>query len=59
MPLSVLQAGHDPSAALGLLVKVGLERPTRRSKKIAFIKDRGREVDPDARRVATEGRKLS
>jgi hypothetical protein len=58
VPLSALQAGHNPSAALGLLVKVGLERPTR-SKKIAFIKDRGREVDPDARRVATEGRKLS
>jgi sulfide:quinone oxidoreductase len=58
VPLSALQAGHDPSAALGLLVKVGLERPTR-SKNIALIKDRGREVDPDAKRVATEGRKLS
>src|SRR5215203_3525866 len=39
-------------------LKVGLERPTRR-KKIAFIKDRVREVDPDAKRVSTEGRELS
>jgi hypothetical protein len=48
VPLSALQAGHNPSAALGLLVKVGLERPTR-SKKIAFIKDRGARWTPTRR----------
>jgi NADH dehydrogenase FAD-containing subunit len=45
--------GLDPEK-----LKVGLERPTRR-KKIAFVKDRVREVDPDAKRVSTEGRDLS
>ena len=45
--------GLDPEK-----LRVGLERPTRR-KKIAFIKDRVREVDPDAKRVSTEGRELS
>jgi len=45
--------GLDPEK-----LKVGLERPTRR-KKIAFIKDRVREVDPDAKRVSTERRELS
>jgi sulfide:quinone oxidoreductase len=45
--------GLDPEK-----LKVGLERPTRR-KKIAFIKDRVREVDPDAKKVSTEGRELS
>jgi sulfide:quinone oxidoreductase len=44
--------GLDPEK-----LKVGLERPTRR-KKIAFIKDRVREVDPDVKKVSTEGRKL-
>lgn len=44
--------GLDPEK-----LKVGLERPTRR-KKVAFIKDRVREVDPDVKRVSTEGRKL-
>jgi sulfide:quinone oxidoreductase len=38
-------------------LKVGLERPTRR-KKIAFVKDRVREVDPDTKTVSTEGREL-
>ena len=37
---------------------MGSNAPTRR-KKIAFIKDRVREVDPDAKRVSTEGRELS
>jgi NADH dehydrogenase FAD-containing subunit len=45
--------GLDPEK-----LKVGLERPTRR-KKITFIKDRVREVDPDAKKVSTEGRELS
>jgi sulfide:quinone oxidoreductase len=45
--------GLDPER-----LKVGLERPTRR-KKIAFVKDRVREVDPDTKTVSTEGRKLS
>ena len=45
--------GLDPEKLM-----VGLERPTRR-KKIAFIKDRVREVDPDAKKVSTEGRELS
>jgi NADH dehydrogenase FAD-containing subunit len=45
--------GLDPDK-----LTVGLERPTRR-KKIAFIKDRVLEVDPDAKRVSTEGRELS
>ena len=45
--------GLDPEK-----LKIGLERPTRR-KKIAFVKDRVREVDPGAKRVSTEGRKLS
>lgn len=45
--------GLDPDK-----LKVGLERPTRR-KKIVFIKDRVREVDPDAKKVSTEGRELS
>jgi NADH dehydrogenase FAD-containing subunit len=45
--------GLDPDR-----LKVGLQRPTRR-KKIEFIKDRVREVDPDAKRVSTEGRNLS
>jgi sulfide:quinone oxidoreductase len=45
--------GLDPEK-----LKVGLERPTRR-KKIAFIKDRVREVDADAKKVRTEGRELS
>lgn len=44
--------GLDPDR-----LKVGLGRPTRR-KKIHFVKDRVREVDPDARRVVTEGRTL-
>ena len=44
--------GLDPER-----LKVGLERPTRR-KNIAFIKDRGREVDPDTKTVGTEGRNL-
>lgn len=45
--------GLDPEK-----LKVGLERPTHR-KKIAFIKDRVREVDPDAKRISTESRELS
>jgi sulfide:quinone oxidoreductase len=45
--------GLDPDK-----LKVGLERPTRR-KKIAFIKDRVREVDPDAKKVSTDHRDLS
>jgi len=45
--------GLDPEK-----LKVGLKRPTRR-KKIAFIKDRVREVDPDAKKVRTVGRELS
>lgn len=45
--------GLDPEK-----LKVGLERPTRR-KKIAFVKDLVREVDPDAKMVSTEGRELS
>ena len=46
--------GLDPDR-----LKVGLARPTRR-KNIAFVKDRVREVDPDAKTVTTEGaQKLS
>jgi sulfide:quinone oxidoreductase len=46
--------GLDPDK-----LKVGLERPTRR-KNIAFVEDRVREVDPEAKTVTTEGgRKLS
>jgi sulfide:quinone oxidoreductase len=45
--------GLDPDK-----LKVGLQRPTRR-KNINFIKDRVREVDPDAKGVSTEGRNLS
>lgn len=41
--------GLDPDR-----LKVGLERPTRR-KNIAFVEDRVREVDPDAKMVSTEG----
>ena len=44
--------GLDPEK-----LKVGLGRPTRR-KKIAFVKDRVREVDPDTKMVSTEGREL-
>jgi sulfide:quinone oxidoreductase len=45
--------GLDPEK-----LKVGLGRPTRR-KKIVFIKDRVREVDPDAKKVSTEHGDLS
>lgn len=45
--------GLDPDK-----LKVGLERPTRR-KNIALVKDRVREVDPDAKRVRTESREFS
>ena len=45
--------GLDPDK-----LKVGLERPTRR-KNIAFVKDRVREVDPDAKTVSTESQSLS
>jgi sulfide:quinone oxidoreductase len=45
--------GLDPEK-----LKVGLERPTH-CKKIAFFKDRVREVDPAAKKVSTEGRELS
>ncbi|QIN84741.1 NAD(P)/FAD-dependent oxidoreductase [Rubrobacter tropicus] len=41
--------GLDPDK-----LKVGLQRPTRR-KNIAFVEDRAREIDPDARTVSTEG----
>lgn len=44
--------GLDPDR-----LKVGLRRPTRR-KNIAFVEDRVREVDPDAKRVTTEGAQL-
>ena len=44
--------GLDPDR-----LKVGLERPTRR-KNIMFIKDRVRELDPEARKVRTESREL-
>ena len=45
--------GLDPEK-----LKVGLERPTRR-KKIAFIEDRVRQVDPDAKKVSALGRDLA
>lgn len=45
--------GLDPER-----LKVGLARPTKR-KGIAFVKDHVREVDPDAKRVATDGHSLS
>ena len=45
--------GLDPEK-----LKIGLSRPTRR-KIIAFVKDRVREVDPDTKKVGTEGRELS
>jgi len=45
--------GLDPDR-----LKVGLQRPTRR-KKIEFIKERVRKVDPEAKRVGTEGQNLS
>jgi sulfide:quinone oxidoreductase len=41
--------GLDPER-----LKIGLKRPTRR-KDIAFVKDRVRAVDPDAKTVETEG----
>lgn len=41
--------GLDPDR-----LKIGLKRPTHR-KNIAFIKDRVREVDPDAKSITTEG----
>lgn len=44
--------GLDPDK-----LKVGLARPTRR-KNIAFVRDRVREVDPDAKRVSTEDHRL-
>lgn len=45
--------GLDPDK-----LKIDLRNPTHR-KDISFIKDRVREVDPDAKMVTTEGRKLS
>lgn len=45
--------GLDPEK-----LKVQLERPTRR-KNIAFVRDRVREVEPDLKKVSTEGRELA
>lgn len=45
--------GLDPER-----LKVGLGRPTRR-KGISFVKDRVREVDPNAKKVTTDGHSLS
>ncbi len=45
--------GLDPDR-----LKIGLERPTRR-KRIEFLRDRVREVDPDAKKVSAESRDLA